>query len=261
MSNYHKTFSKWKRPAFCGGIEERDNLFTQAGPAEKFEFNEPVARVFNDMLERSVPMYRECLQSTVDWCARFARRGTHVYDLGCSTGSLLKRLADRLSADSGIRLIGLDNSGPMLVKAEEKLKTSLPAWKLVETDLLQSDYSLTNASVVVMNYTLQFIPPERRLEVVRGIFKGLNDGGLLILIEKVKSNNSKFEKTCVDLHHEFKRSQGYSRLEIARKREALENVLTPWTVGENIDLLMEAGFTSEEMFFKWNNFAGFVALK
>ena len=241
-------------------IKEKDDLFTQTGSEEKFEFNEPVARVFDDMLERSVPMYRECLQSAVDWCARFVQPGTHVYDLGCSTGTLMKRLAGRLPTDSGVRLVGLDNSGPMLVKAREKLATSPLPWKLLEADL-HGDFSLTNASVVIMNYTLQFIPPERRLEVVRKIHNGLNDGGLLILIEKVKSENSRFEKTCVAFHHEFKRNQGYSRLEIARKREALENVLTPWTVGENINLLMDAGFTSEELFFKWNNFAGFVALK
>ena len=241
-------------------IKEKDNLYTQTGPAEKFEFNEPVARVFDDMLERSVPMYRECLESAMDWCVRFARQKTQVYDLGCSTGTLLKRLADQLPVDTGIRLVGIDNSGPMLVKAREKLETSPLPWQLVETDL-EGDFSLTNASVVIMNYTLQFIPPERRLAVVRKIYQGLNDDGLLILIEKVRSDNVKFDKTFIEFHHAHKRAQGYSRMEIARKREALENVLTPWTVGENINLLMEAGFASVEMFFKWNNFAGFVALK
>jgi tRNA (cmo5U34)-methyltransferase len=241
-------------------IKEKDNLYTQTGPTEKFEFNESVARVFDDMLERSVPMYRECLDSAVDWCARFAHKGTHVYDLGCSTGTLMTRLADKLPADSGVRLVGLDNSGPMLVKAREKLATSPLPCKLVEADL-QGDFSLTNASVVIMNYTLQFIPPEQRLRLARKIFQGLNDGGLLILIEKVKSDNSKFNETFIELHHQYKRAQGYSQLEIARKREALENVLTPWTVGENINLLMNAGFCSAEVFFKWNNFAGFVALK
>lgn len=241
-------------------IKEKDNLFTQTGPTEKFEFNESVARVFDDMLERSVPMYRECLESAVDWCTRFARQGTHVYDLGCSTGTLMKRLTDRLPADSGVRLVGIDNSGPMLVKAREKLATSPLPCKLVEADL-KGDFSLTNASVVIMNYTLQFLPPERRLDLARKIFQGLNDGGLLILIEKVKSDNLKFDKTFIEFHHAHKKAQGYSQLEIARKREALENVLTPWTVGENINLLMEAGFASTELFFKWNNFAGFVALK
>jgi len=241
-------------------IKEKDNLFTQTGATEKFEFNASVARVFDDMLERSVPMYRECLKSAVDWCARFAREGSHIYDLGCSTGTLMKRLTNRLPADSGIRLVGLDNSGPMLVKAREKLRTSPLPCKLLEADL-QGNFPLTNASVVIMNYTLQFLPPERRLSLARKIFHGLNDGGLLILIEKVKSDNLKFNQTFIELHHAHKKAQGYTQLEITRKREALENVLIPWTVGENINLLMEAGFPSAEMFFKWNNFAGFVALK
>jgi tRNA (cmo5U34)-methyltransferase len=241
-------------------IKEKDNLFTQANTPEKFEFNESVARVFDDMLERSVPMYRECLESAVGWCARFAKKETHIYDLGCSTGTLMQCLAERLPADSGVRLAGLDNSGPMLVKAREKLATSPLPCKLMEADL-QGDFPLTNASVVLMNYTLQFLPPERRLSLARKVYKGLNDGGLLILIEKVKSDNLKFDETFIEFHHAHKKAQGYSQLEISRKREALENVLTPWTVGENINLLMEAGFASTELFFKWNNFAGFVALK
>jgi len=241
-------------------IKEKDNLFTENSSTEKFEFNESVARVFDDMLERSVPMYRECLESTVQWCVKFARDGSHIYDLGCSTGTFLTRLSSRFPTHAGIRLIGVDNSAPMLEKARQKLQPSPLPWKLIEADL-QDDFSLTNASVVVMNYTLQFIPSDRRLEVARKIWKGLNPDGLLLMIEKVASDNSKLDTAYSDFHHQFKKTQGYSQLEIARKREALENVLTPRTVGENINLLLEAGFITGEVFFKWNNFAGFVALK
>ena len=240
--------------------KEKDNLFTENSSTEKFEFNESVARVFDDMLERSVPMYRECLESTVGWCVRFAREGSNIYDLGCSTGTFLSALASRFQAEADIRLIGVDNSAPMLKKARQKLALSPLPCKLIEADL-QSDFELANASVVVMNYTLQFIPLDLRLEVVRRILKGLNPGGLLLMIEKVTCDNPKFDRAYTDFHHRFKKTQGYSQLEIARKREALENVLTPRTVGENIDLLLKAGFASTEMFFKWNNFAGFVALK
>ena len=240
--------------------KEKDNLFTQPAETEKFEFNEPVAKVFDDMLERSVPMYRECLESTVQWCVPFAKEGSDIYDLGCSTGTFLTGLSKKFPAHAGIRLVGVDNSAPMLEKARQKLQPSPLPWKLIEADL-QDDFPLTNASVVVMNYTLQFIPPHRRLKVVRKIFRGLNPDGLLLMIEKVTSDNPKFDEAYTDFHHQFKKTQGYSQLEIARKREALENVLTPWTVGKNIKLLLEAGFTSAEMFFKWNNFAGFVALK
>ncbi len=240
--------------------KEKDNLFTQPAETEKFEFNEPVAKVFDDMLERSVPMYRECLESTVQWCVPFAREGSDIYDLGCSTGTFLTGLSKKFPAHAGIRLVGVDNSAPMLEKARQKLQPSPLPWKLIEADL-QDDFPLTNASVVVMNYTLQFIPPHRRLKVVRKIFRGLNPDGLLLMIEKVTSDSPRLDEAYTDFHHQFKKTQGYSQLEIARKREALENVLTPRTVGENINLLLEAGFASAEVFFKWNNFAGFVALK
>lgn len=241
-------------------IKEKDTLFTRTPATEKFEFNESVARVFDDMLERSVPMYRECLESTVAWCVKFSRKGSQVYDLGCSTGTFLSGLSSRFPADADIRLVGVDNSAPMLEKARQKLAPSPLPCKLIEADL-QSDFSLTNASVVVMNYTLQFIPPDERPEVVNKILNGLNSGGLLLMIEKVGSDHPIIRETYTELHHQFKKNQGYSQLEIARKREALENVLTPKTVDENIDLLLNAGFTSVEIFFKWNNFAGFVALK
>jgi tRNA (cmo5U34)-methyltransferase len=241
-------------------IKEKDTLFTETPETEKFEFNDSVARVFDDMLERSVPMYRECLESTVRWCVQFAKEGSHIYDMGCSTGTFLSGLSKQFPADAGIRLIGVDNSAPMLEKARLKLAPSPLPWKLIEADL-QTDFPLTNASVVVMNYTLQFIPPDKRVEVVRKLLKGLNPGGLLLMIEKVTSDNPKIDEAYTDFHHKFKKTQGYSQLEIARKREALENVLTPWTVGQNINLLLEAGFTSAEVFFKWNNFSGFVALK
>jgi tRNA (cmo5U34)-methyltransferase len=237
-------------------IKEKDTLFTQTPATQKFEFNESVARVFDDMLARSVPMYRECLESAVGWCVKFSREGSQVYDLGCSTGTFLSRLASQLPADADIRLVGVDNSAPMLEKARKKLAPS----ELIEADL-QSDFPLTNASVVVMNYTLQFIPPKKRQDVVSKILNGLNSGGLLLMIEKVSSDHPKIGDAYTEFHHQFKKNQGYSQLEIARKREALENVLTPKTVDENIDLLLNAGFASAEIFFKWNNFAGFVALK
>jgi tRNA (cmo5U34)-methyltransferase len=241
-------------------LREKDNLFTQPSSTEKFEFNESVARVFDDMLERSVPMYRECLESTLQWCVRFAREGSQIYDLGCSTGTFLTGLSKRFPAHAGIRLVGVDSSAPMLEKARQKLASSALPWNLIEADL-QDDFSLSNASVVVMNYTLQFIPQDQRLQVVSKIFKGLNPDGLLLMIEKVTGDDPEIDQAYTDFHHRFKKTQGYSQLEIARKREALENVLTPRTVGENIHLLQEAGFASAELFFKWNNFAGFVALK
>ncbi len=239
---------------------EKDRLYVGGEAPEPFEFNEPVARVFEDMLERSVPLYDECQTAAIDWCLRFVKRSTQIYDLGCSTGTLLLRLSGRLPADLGVRLVGVDSSAPMLEKARRRLAASLHPIKWVEADL-NADFGLDNASVAVLNYTLQFIPPQRRARTLKTIHAGLNPGGLLILIEKVKSPEATFDRTYVELHHAFKKARGYSDLEIARKRDALEKVLLPLSVGDNINLLKEAGFSAVELFFKWNNFAGFVAMK
>jgi tRNA (cmo5U34)-methyltransferase len=237
----------------------KDELFSGSGAPEKFEFNENVARVFDDMLERSIPHYRECQEMVVDWCTRFAREDSNLYDLGCSTGALLLRVASALPEHSRTRLIGIDNSMPMLDKARQNLQAVRNPWELVHADL-DGDFSLTNASVVVMNYTLQFIAPERRQLLIGKIFGGLQANGCLLLTEKVLGDTPELDAAFVDMHHRFKRERGYSDLEISRKREALENVLTPLKLYENIELLRQAGFRNVDLFFKWNNFAGLIAL-
>ena len=237
----------------------KDELFSGSGAPEKFEFDENVARVFDDMLERSIPHYRECQEMVVDWCTRFAREDSNLYDLGCSTGVLLSRVASAIPERSRVRLIGVDNSTPMLDKARENLQSVKTPWELVHADL-DGDFSLTNASVVVMNYTLQFIAPERRQLLLGKIFQGLEPGGCLLLTEKVLGDTPELDAAFVETHHQFKRERGYSELEISRKREALENVLTPLKLHENIALLKQAGFRNVDIFFKWNNFAGLIAL-
>jgi len=114
---------------------------------------------------------------------------------------------------------------------------------------------------VVMNYTLQFIPPEKRLTLIKKIFNGLDSGGGLILIEKVLSEDTQLNKVFIEMHHDLKHDQGYSSLEIAKKRDALENVLIPWKLSQTTQMLYESGFNAVDVFFKWNNFAGLVALK
>ena len=238
----------------------KDALFAQSGAPEAFKFNEAVAEVFEDMLERSVPLYRECLEMAAAWSLRFARNGSCIYDLGCSTGTLLSRIGEKLPVGADIRLVGVDNSVPMLNKARTKLKEAGISCELIEADLEQ-EFPLRQASVVVMNYTLQFIPPSRRSTVVASLYEKMLPGGCMILIEKVLAENTRLADTVSELHHDFKRAQGYSNLEISQKRDALENVLIPIKTSENIALLHNAGFSAVEIFFKWNNFAGFIALK
>jgi len=212
------------------------------------------------MLQRSVPMYQECQDLAVHWCAKYAKPSTSVYDLGCSTGKLLLKLAEELENPQNIKLIGLDNSAAMLKKAKETLKKSPCSCAMVEADL-NKKLSIENASVVIMNYTLQFVQLDNRSAILKSIYDGLISGGSLILIEKVKSEIPDLNKTFIEFHHQFKEENGYSKLEISQKREALENVLIPWTVEQNSELIKSAGFSTVDLFFKWNNFAGFIALK
>ncbi len=212
------------------------------------------------MLQRSVPMYQECQDLSVNWCAKYATPSTSVYDLGCSTGKFLLKLAEKLKHPQNITLIGLDNSASMLEKAKETFKNSPHSCDLVEADL-NKKLPIVNASVVVMNYTLQFVKRDNRPTLLKSIYEGLVSGGSLILIEKVKSEIPDLNKTFIDFHHQFKEENGYSKLEISQKREALENVLIPWTIEQNSELIKSAGFSTVDLFFKWNNFAGFIALK
>jgi len=240
--------------------KKKDTLFKESTAPEKFEFNEPVARVFDNMLERSVPFYKECQQMVIELALHFAQKNSAFYDLGCSTGTLLRHFVRVIPEKQNIRFIGLDNSEAMLTKARGKLKGHLKRCELVEADL-ESDFELVDASVVIMNYTLQFLPPRRRAAMLKKIYQGLRPGGSLILIEKVRGESDNLNDLFVEQYHSYKRSQGYSKLEIAKKREALENVLIPLKPGKNRDLLEAAGFRQVDVFFKWFNFAGFLAIK
>ena len=148
----------------------------------------------------------------------------------------------------------------MLEKSRKTFRESPISCEFIEADL-NHDLSIQNASVVVMNYTLQFVLPENRILLLKNIYEGLLPGGSLVLIEKIKSGIPALDRTFIEFHHQFKRDQGYSNLEISKKREALENVLIPWTVEENRNLIKKEGFPTVDLFFKSNNFVGFIALK
>jgi len=240
--------------------KKKDTLFKKSTAPDKFEFNEPVARVFDDMLERSIPFYKECQQMVIDLALNFAQKDSAVYDLGCSTGTLLRHLARTIPEKQKIRFVGLDNSDAMLKKARGKLKGYLKRCDLVEADL-EGDFELADASVAIMNYTLQFLPPRRRAAMLKKIYRGLRPGGGLILIEKVRGESDGLNDLFIEEYHAYKHRQGYSKLEIAKKRESLEKVLVPLKPGKNRDLLETAGFRQVDIFFKWFNFAGFLAIK
>lgn len=239
---------------------KKDTLFSEPMKVTDFKFDEKVANVFDDMLNRSIPFYRETQDMALRLALNFVKTNTRVYDLGCSTGNVIKRLA-KLVPDKSVKLIGVDDSQAMLKKAAGKLRGIDKArFELCRANLSES-VTIENASVVIMNYTLQFVAPLHRETLLRQIHDGLVDNGCLILVEKTLGNDSLFNRLYTEIYHEFKKNQGYSDKEINQKREALENVLVPYRIDENIDLMKKCGFKSIDLFFKWYNFTGFIAIK
>jgi tRNA (cmo5U34)-methyltransferase len=241
--------------------ERRDDVFAeQDQPIGDFAFNAKVADVFDDMVSRSVPYYEEMQRMVCELAQDFARPKTNLYDIGCSTATTLLAL-DRV-IDPTINFIGVDNAPDMLEKAAQKIAladTQRPI-DLKVVDLHQG-LPMENASVVTMLLTLQFIRPLFRERVVKMIFSGLNTQGCLLLVEKLTSEDTTFNRLFIQHYYDFKRRNGYSEIEIAQKREALENVLIPYRLEENMQLLKEVGFRSVEVFFRWYNFCGIVAVK
>ncbi len=224
---------------------------------KQFEFDEEVASVFDDMLNRSVPFYKEMQRLSINFACNFLEENDKVYDLGCSTASTLIELSKH--CDEKIKLIGVDNSAAMLNRASKKAKAFGVDIELINSDLHHVDY--TNAKLILSNYTLQFIRPLQREKLVKKIFDSLKDKGIFIFSEKVISSDSKLNKQSIDEYYEFKKTQGYSEFEISQKREALENVLIPYTEEENKKMILDAGFSHCETIFKWVNFATFIAIK
>ncbi len=224
---------------------------------KQFEFDEEVASVFDDMLNRSVPFYKEMQRLSINFACNFLEENDKVYDLGCSTGSTLIELSKHCK--NNLELIGVDNSEAMLNRASKKAKAFGVDIELINADL--HDVSYDGAKLILSNYTLQFIRPLQREKLVKKIYDSLKDKGIFIFSEKVISSNSTLNKQSIDEYYEFKKTQGYSEFEISQKREALENVLIPYTEEENKKMILDAGFTHCETIFKWVNFATFIAIK
>jgi tRNA (cmo5U34)-methyltransferase len=239
----------------------KDKIFaTPQGTVADFSFDAKTASVFDDMLVRSVPFYLEVQRMMSELARDFAVPGTNVYDLGCSTGTTLIQLDPILP--QGVRFVGCDYSEEMLKKAEEKLTSHgmRHEYHLEHMDL-NNGVRVENASVVIMNLTLQFVRPLNRERLIQSIAKGVNENGCLILIEKVLSRDSLLNRFFIKYYYDFKEASGYSKLEISQKREALENVLIPYRVQENEDLVLNNGFSECEIFFKWYNFCGYIIRK
>ena len=273
--------------------QKKDNLFShkKISKKTKFCFDERVASVFDDMLERSIPYYKDNLALCVDFITQHIvqyatqnlaqkplkntsqnlsqkhlptknQTNARIYDIGCSTGNTLLELASRLKA-SGVKakLIGIDNSNAMIENATLKAKAYGADICFVCADCNEVEYK--KAHCFIANYTLQFIRPPKRVAFLKKIYNSLESGGVLILSEKMTSQNAMLDAQMIEHYHRYKAKNGYTKTEISAKREALENVLVPYSLQENIALLCEAGFCINdiEVLFKWVNFGTIIAQK
>lgn len=241
-------------------IGSADRIFADPRPASDFEFGAETAGVFDDMVGRSVPYYDEIQRMVGELAADFATEGSNLYDLGCSTGTTLAMLDPLLPP--GVHFVGVDNSVAMLTEAKKKLAScSVTRTVDLQPADLHEGPAIENASVTLLVLTLQFIRPLFRERLARRIAQGTNENGCLILVEKLTTENTLLNRLFIKHYYDMKRRKGYSDLEIAQKREALENVLIPYRPQENRALLLDNGFRHVEEFFRWYNFGATIAVK
>ena len=238
----------------------KDKLFNKKMKPSSFSFNQEVTEVFPDMLERSIPGYRTTINSIRFLASKYSKKGTNCYDLGCSLGASSIALGEG-AAHNDCRIMAVDKSSSMTKKfseiiKQEKLDLNI---QIFNEDVL--DTKITNASIVIMNFTLQFIRKKDRQLVLDKIYNGLNDGGLLILSEKITQGDKKINNLLIDLHENFKLENLYTREEIENKKESIKNVLVEDNIETHQSRLSKSGFTKFGIWLQHFNFASFVAIK
>jgi len=246
--------------------DSRDKIYaTPQLDIAGFRFDQTVASVFPDMIKRSVPGYETIIAMTGTLAERYVQANSRCYDLGCSLGASSIAMRHHLQQPD-CQIIGVDNSEAMLKQCRAVLQqddkdntTALAPVELICGNV--QDIPISNASMAVLNFTLQFIPVEQRTQLLHNIADGLLPGGILVLSEKVAFSDPQHHELMIDLHHNFKRANGYSELEISQKRSSLEDVLIPETLEVHRQRLREAGFSSVDVWFQCFNFASLIALK
>lgn len=230
----------------------------------QFAFDQAVVDVFPDMIKRSVPGYATIINMIGNLAERYVEPASQCYDLGCSLGAATLAMRHRIRA-AGVCIVAVDSSPAMIERCREILDTDTTTRENnVAVDLHCADIQslpLENASMAVLNFTLQFVPPDQRLSVLKNAYNGLNPGGVLILSEKVVFEDQPHNELMIELHHNFKRANGYSDLEIAQKRTAIERVLLPESLATHRNRLRQAGFSSVDVWFQCFNFASLIAIK
>jgi tRNA (cmo5U34)-methyltransferase len=241
-----------------------DKIYSVDGTGEPFRFDASVARVFPDMLKRSIPGYSASIEAIGSLAARYVRAGSNCYDLGCSLGAATLAMRQGIR-EPGCHIVAIDMAPAMIERCKEIIAENDRRSAMSTTvDVVEGDIreaNIVNASMVVLNYTLQFLSLGDRDAVMQRIHAGMNEGGLLVLSEKVVDENPKMERLLFDLHHEHKRRNDYSALENSRKRAALENVLIPETVAAHRQRLTDVGFSHSAVWLRYFNFVSIIAIR
>ena len=238
----------------------RDQIFsTPLGKISRFEFDQRVVSVFPDMIQRSVPGYESVVAMTGVLASRCAQPDSNCYDLGCSLGASTLSMCNQLPANC--RVVAVDNSVAMIDQFRSLLRgqQEQSLVDLVLADIREMD--IRNASMVVLNFSLQFIPVEDRLALISKIYRALRPNGVLLVSEKIQIEDPYLNKLFTHAHQDFKKRQGYSDLEIAQKRTAIEDVLIAETVEQHFERFKQAGFTQSSLWFQCLNFCSMIAVK
>ena len=225
-----------------------------------WKFDEKIVPIFDEHVRKSVPLYDNFHKVIADLSDWFVEENTNVYDIGTSTGECIHNLINK-HKNKKINYIGIDLSPDMVLKAKNRFK-DYSNINISNGDITkENDITINNASFITSILTMQFIPQRKRCDVIRKIYNGLNKGGAFIMVEKIIGNNARFDKMFIELYHDMKIHNGFNEQEVIAKSKAIRGVMSPNTVDENINILKEIGFKDVDMFFKWCNFVGFIAIK
>lgn len=227
--------------------------------SSNWEFDSEIVPIFDGHVRQSVPMYDEIHRLITDMSAWFIEDETNVYDIGTSTGEVIKNLTERYPHKKST-FVGIDSSPEMVERARKSLSNDCRA-EIRERDITKESFLVENASMITSVLTMQFIPQRYRQRVVDSFYSGLNKGGAFIMVEKVVGSNARFNEMQIELYHEMKLRNGLTEQHVFEKASAIRGVMRPYTLKENISMLDKAGFKDIDTFFKWNNFAGFIAIK
>jgi len=236
----------------------RDDLFNNDSDIADFHFDDNVVAVFDDMVRRSVPGYEAMIQMVGLLVRTYGQDNTNFYDLGASTGAITLAIALNNKSKNN-KFIAVDNSQEMVKQCKENLTSKIDNLAVICSDI--NDINIENASIVVLNLTLQFVKVEKRSVLINRIYQGLNQGGILIVSEKIHFDNQQKQDSLIKLHMDFKRANGYSELEISKKRQSLENIMITESKDTHLERFKASGFKDYNCYFQCLNFVSFLSVK